>query len=70
MMVPVMMSAMGLLQRRQRLLGTLQITILQALSDLVEGIGEGRVRGGGGGGRAALELTERCVRLLRARKIS
>jgi hypothetical protein len=62
--MPVMMTAVTL-ERRQGLLRTAQVAILQVLPDLVERAGERTVRAGGRALAAALKLGERGVGLLR-----
>jgi len=72
MMAMMVMAAglLGLLKRRQRLLRAGDIAVLQRLPDLIERLGERRVRGRGRTLTAILQVAQRRIGLLRIRKIS
>lgn len=72
MMAVMVMAAslLGLLKRRQRLLRAGDIAVLQRLPDLIERLGERRVRSRGRTLTAILQIAQRRIALLGIRKVS
>lgn len=74
MMAVMVMAAglclLGLLKRRQCLLRAGDIAVLQRLPDLIERLGERRVRSRGRTLAAILQVAQRRIGLLRIRKVS
>jgi hypothetical protein len=70
MMAVGMMAAFGLLQRRQRLLGTRQVAALERLPDLAQRLGHRTIGIRRRSLAAALKLAQRRVGLLCAGKVS
>ena len=65
-----LLGLLGLLKRRQGLLRAGNIAVLQRLPDLIESLGERRVRGRGRTLTAILQVAQRRIGLLRIRKVS
>jgi len=69
-MVVTAVGLLGLLKRGKSLLRAGYVAVLQRLPDLIEGLGQRRVRRRRGALAAALKLAQRRVGLLRIRKVS
>ena len=69
-MVMTALGLLGLLKRRQRLLRAGNIAVLQRLPDLIESLGEWRVRGRRWALTFVLQIAQRRKALLCIRKVS